>query len=81
MVIAVVHTLESLYTFSLCKSHRTGFVVGVSSGLILIYTKLTTSAFWQALYTLSTIIFGYPVWVDLRKRIQNARIESVMKVE
>jgi len=34
-----------------------------------------------ALYTVSTIIFGYPVWVDLRRRIQKARIDSVMKVE
>jgi len=61
-VIFIVHILESLYTLSLCKRHRTGFVVGT-------------------VYVLNTVIFGFPIWVDLRKRIQNARIESVMKVE
>jgi len=60
--LVVIHALESLYTLSLCKRHRTGFVVG-------------------ALYVLSTLVFGFPIWVDLRKRIQDARIESVMKVE
>jgi len=58
----ITHTLESVYTYTLCKKHRTGFVVGAS-------------------YVISTILFGYPTWVDLRKRIQAARIESVMKVE
>ncbi|KIM89323.1 hypothetical protein PILCRDRAFT_61272 [Piloderma croceum F 1598] len=61
-VTAVVHILESLYTLSLCKRHRTGFVVGT-------------------VYFLNTVIFGFPIWTDLRRRIQDARIESVMKVE
>ncbi|KAG5645478.1 hypothetical protein DXG03_006023 [Asterophora parasitica] len=34
-----------------------------------------------AAYVLSTIPFGFPIWKDLRKRIQAARIDSVMKVE
>ncbi|KZP23904.1 hypothetical protein FIBSPDRAFT_910027 [Athelia psychrophila] len=33
------------------------------------------------LYVLSTLVSGLYVWKDLRKRIQAARIESVMKVE
>jgi hypothetical protein len=37
-VIAVLHILESLYTLSLCKRHRTGFVVGVR---LFIHPKLT----------------------------------------
>ena len=79
--ILAVHLLESLYTFSLCKKHRTGFVVGV--GLFNYFAPMPNfeTAFWQSLYVLNTIIFGFPVWVDLRKRIQEARIESVMKVE
>jgi hypothetical protein len=32
-------------------------------------------------YVISTLICGFPIWKDLRKRIQDARIESVMKVE
>ncbi len=35
----------------------------------------------QAQYVFFTVILGFNVWVDLRKRIQTARIESVMKVE
>ncbi|KAG7449207.1 uncharacterized protein BT62DRAFT_669993 [Guyanagaster necrorhizus] len=34
-----------------------------------------------AQYVFFTLILGFNVWVDLRKRIQAARIESVMKVE
>jgi len=59
---ALVHVLESVYTYSLCKRHRTGFVVG-------------------ALHVFATLLFGFPVWVEMRKRIQAARIESVMKSE
>ncbi|KAK7028393.1 DUF2470 domain-containing protein [Favolaschia claudopus] len=32
-------------------------------------------------YFVATFFIGWPTWSDLRKRIQNARIESVMKVE
>ncbi|KAJ6558279.1 hypothetical protein B0H19DRAFT_946226 [Mycena capillaripes] len=32
-------------------------------------------------YLVCTFFLGFPTWSDLRKRIQNARIESVMKVE
>ncbi|KAK2461097.1 hypothetical protein APHAL10511_006876 [Amanita phalloides] len=58
----VLHVLESLYTLSLCRKHKTGFKVAT-------------------LYTVGTVIFGFCMWVDLRKRIQKARIDSVMKVE
>ncbi|KAJ7102920.1 hypothetical protein C8R44DRAFT_859112 [Mycena epipterygia] len=34
-----------------------------------------------AAYCIATWFIGFHVWKDLRKRIQNARIESVMKVE
>ncbi|KAF8736761.1 hypothetical protein AX14_013998 [Amanita brunnescens Koide BX004] len=43
--------------------------------------KHKTGSVVSALYVASTVIFGYPIWVDLRKRIQKARIDSVMKVE
>ena len=35
----------------------------------------------QTLYVFSTFIFGFSIWVDLRKRIQTARIDSVMKIQ
>ncbi|KAJ7773644.1 hypothetical protein DFH07DRAFT_878295 [Mycena maculata] len=34
-----------------------------------------------AAYILGTLAFGFPVMVDMRKRIQAARIESVMKIQ
>ncbi|KAJ4490963.1 hypothetical protein J3R30DRAFT_3427642 [Lentinula aciculospora] len=40
-----------------------------------------TGLFVGTVYILATLVFGYPIWTDLRKRIQNARIGSVMKIE
>ncbi|KAG1848968.1 hypothetical protein DFJ58DRAFT_795702 [Suillus subalutaceus] len=34
-----------------------------------------------AAYVGCTMIFGYPMWTDLKRRVQQKRIESVMKVE
>jgi len=61
-VIFVLHSLESLYTFHLCRKHSTGLLVG-------------------GLYVLSTFACGMPIWQNLRKRIQAARIDSVMKIQ
>jgi len=61
-IILVLHSLESLYTFSLCWKHSTGFLVG-------------------ALYVISTFVCGMPIWRDMRRRIQTARIDSVMKIQ
>ncbi|KAF9467579.1 hypothetical protein BDZ94DRAFT_1185309 [Collybia nuda] len=58
----VTHVLESMYTFTLCRKHKTGFFVGSA-------------------YVLATLVFGFPIWSDFRKRVQAARIDSVMKVE
>ncbi|KAI0795909.1 hypothetical protein C8Q75DRAFT_711225 [Abortiporus biennis] len=55
-----VHSLEALYTLSLCKKHRTPFLVGAG-------------------YVISTLLFGYPVFVDIRRQVQAIRIESIMK--
>ncbi|KAG6815706.1 hypothetical protein H0H93_009146 [Arthromyces matolae] len=40
-----------------------------------------TGFFTGAAYVLGTVVFGFPIWQDLRARIQNARIDSVMKVQ
>ncbi|KAJ7083984.1 hypothetical protein B0H15DRAFT_849645 [Mycena belliarum] len=34
-----------------------------------------------AAYVLGTLMFGFPIWVAMRRRIQAARIESVMKIQ
>ncbi|KAF4622377.1 hypothetical protein D9613_009286 [Agrocybe pediades] len=34
-----------------------------------------------ALYVASTLLSGFPTWVKLRKNIQAARIDSVMKIQ
>ncbi|PFH48538.1 hypothetical protein AMATHDRAFT_65255 [Amanita thiersii Skay4041] len=60
-IFVVLHCLESLYTWSLCKKH-TGPNVGT-------------------MYIVGTLMCGFPMWKDLRKRIQDARINSVMKVQ
>ncbi|KAK7039398.1 DUF2470 domain-containing protein [Favolaschia claudopus] len=39
------------------------------------------SFFVSVAYFIATFFIGWPAWSDLRKRIQTARIESVMKVE
>ncbi|KAI6043516.1 hypothetical protein EDC04DRAFT_2866325 [Pisolithus marmoratus] len=57
-----LHTLESLYTWSLCKRYVRGWSV-------------------KATYIASTFIFGMPVWMDIHRRVQQKRIESVMKAE
>ncbi|KAG6829100.1 hypothetical protein H0H92_005713 [Tricholoma furcatifolium] len=40
-----------------------------------------TGFFTGAAYVVNTLVFGFPIWQDLRARIQAARIESVMKVQ
>ncbi|KAJ6558274.1 hypothetical protein B0H19DRAFT_1376738 [Mycena capillaripes] len=32
-------------------------------------------------YIIGTLLFGFPIWVDMRRRIQAARIDSVMKIQ
>ncbi|KAF8881565.1 hypothetical protein BD779DRAFT_1545536 [Infundibulicybe gibba] len=63
--LVVLHVFESLYTSRLCRKHKT------SPG----YSILTIA------YVAATFYLGYPVWAGMRKRIQSARIDSVMKVE
>ncbi|KAF8966130.1 hypothetical protein BDZ97DRAFT_1658107 [Flammula alnicola] len=60
--LAILHSLESVYTFSLCRRHSTGFSLGT-------------------LYIFATLLSGFPVWSNLRKKIQAARIDSVMKIQ
>ena len=29
--------------------------------------------------TIGTLMFGYPIWTEMRRRVQAARIDSIMK--
>lgn len=60
--ISVIHAIESLYTWSLCKRYVRGWSV-------------------KAAYVASTFIVGTPAWMDIHRRVQRKRIESVMKAE
>ncbi|TRM69929.1 hypothetical protein BD626DRAFT_475788 [Schizophyllum amplum] len=61
-ICAGIHTLEVLYSFSLCRKHSTPFLVGTA-------------------YVVSNFVLGFPVIRSMRQQIQEARINSVMKVE
>ena len=80
--ILVAHCVESLYTFSLCWKHSTGFLVGVSI-LINSFCQWVKWSLYvpQALYVLSTLVCGWPIWRDLGIRIRAARIDSMMKIQ
>ncbi|EGN97711.1 hypothetical protein SERLA73DRAFT_184529 [Serpula lacrymans var. lacrymans S7.3] len=64
-------------------------ILGIFGGIHLleaVYTyslcrKYVKGFFPTVAYLVGTCIFGFPMWTDLRKRVQDARIESVMKVE
>ncbi|KAF7290702.1 DUF455-domain-containing protein [Mycena indigotica] len=62
-----------------------GFTVGLHflESLYTLYLCQKHRAGYEVMiaYWLSTMIFGMPVWKGLRRRIQKARIESVMKIE
>jgi hypothetical protein len=75
----VLHGLETVYMYSLCRKHRTGFWTGVSFPPAR-FSRSYLSIL-QAAYCFSTLLFGFPIFMDFRKRVQAARIESVMKVE
>ncbi|KAF9653576.1 hypothetical protein BDM02DRAFT_3182587 [Thelephora ganbajun] len=58
--VVVLHALESLYTATLVKRHRTPFRVG-------------------AMYVIGTLLCGYPGWMELKRNVQAARIDSILK--
>ena len=76
-----IHALESLYTLSLCLKHSTGVLVGVSRPCIIVQNERGLNVCPQLQYVGATFIFGMPIWASLRKRIQSARIDSVMKIQ
>ncbi|KAL4068747.1 hypothetical protein V8B97DRAFT_1872802 [Scleroderma yunnanense] len=61
-LILACHTVESLYTWSLCRRYVSGWGV-------------------RAAYMVTTLLFGGLGWITINRRIQQKRIESVMKAE
>jgi len=64
----------------------TAWFILVAHSLESLYTfnlcwKHSTGFVVGALYVLSTIFCGMPIWKNLRRRIQAARIDSVMKIQ
>ncbi|KAF8067983.1 hypothetical protein FPV67DRAFT_1167754 [Lyophyllum atratum] len=60
--------------------------IGVAHVFESMYTfvlcrRHSTGFFTGAAYLMATMAFGFPIWSDFRKRVQAARIGSVMKVE
>jgi hypothetical protein len=68
-------------------SIRAAFALaGAIHGAEALYTwslcrQYVKGAVVTAAYVGCTMIFGYPMWMDLKRRVQQKRIESVMKVE
>jgi len=59
----------------------TSIIHALESLYILSLCKKHTGFVLGAIYVFNTFVFGFPILIDMRKRIQEARIESVMKVE
>lgn len=76
-IVVVLHTAESLYTAILVKRHRTPFGVGVSSPSL--HRWPVAHPHRQAMYVLGTLLFGFPSWLELKKNVQAARIDSILK--
>ncbi|KAG6910739.1 hypothetical protein DXG01_008271 [Tephrocybe rancida] len=61
------------------------YLISVAHVLESVYTftlcRKHTGFVTGSAYVLNTLLFGFPIWKDLRSRIQTARIDSVMKAE
>ncbi|KAG1720384.1 hypothetical protein EDB19DRAFT_1647161 [Suillus lakei] len=79
------HTFRNVTGLGL--SFRTACaILGAIHGAETLYTwslcrQYVKSATVMAAYVGCTMLFGYPMWTDLKRRVQQKRIESVMKVE
>ncbi|KAJ3511060.1 hypothetical protein NLJ89_g4318 [Agrocybe chaxingu] len=75
----VSFTGTGLWTFSV-------WFIGITHPLEALYAaylsrQYSTGLVLGSLYTVSTLIAGFPVWKSMRKDVQAKRIESVMKVQ
>ncbi|KAG5735624.1 hypothetical protein E4T56_gene6970 [Termitomyces sp. T112] len=63
----------------------TTYIIGLTHVFEAAYTytlcRKHTGFLTGLAYVFATMIFGFPIWKDLRSRIQIARIDSVMKVQ
>lgn len=73
-----LHVPEALYMAHLCRKHQMRFGLGVSL-LHSFYAEELSSH--QIGYVVTTLVFGFTIWVNLKKEIKALRIKSAMKVE
>ncbi|KAJ6632444.1 hypothetical protein B0H10DRAFT_1901806 [Mycena sp. CBHHK59/15] len=84
---ALVAPAQFLHSYISPKAFKIGIAVSLGVHLLeSLYTlslcrKHKASFRVSTMYVVATAFVGYHVWVDLRRRIQAARINSVMKVE
>ncbi|KAG0706061.1 hypothetical protein DFH29DRAFT_798886 [Suillus ampliporus] len=90
-----VSTMDSFFSPAHAFRNATGFglsfrtactIFGVIHGAEALYTwslcrKYVKGAAVTATYVGFTLLLGIPIWMDLKTRVQEKRIESVMKVE
>ncbi|KAJ8595458.1 hypothetical protein M405DRAFT_727982 [Rhizopogon salebrosus TDB-379] len=90
-----VSTMDALFAPAHVFRSTTGFGLAFGTALAVMGSIHSAEALYSwylcrhyvksnlltAAYVGSTMIFGMPMWVDLKKRVQEKRIESVMKVE
>ncbi|KIJ13511.1 hypothetical protein PAXINDRAFT_170399 [Paxillus involutus ATCC 200175] len=85
VVFASARTVASAMGFqhSVIGAIQVGAVMHVFESLYTWYLcrRYVKSKFLTVAYVAATILIGVPIWSDLRKRVQEMRIESVMKAE
>jgi hypothetical protein len=79
MILGAIHGAEGLYTLSLCRRYAKGAVVTVS--LSHLSSSLALYPYVQAVYVGATVLFGIHIWKDLKRRVQESRIEAITKFE
>jgi hypothetical protein len=78
-ILGAIHGAEALYTLSLCRRSVKGAVVTVS--LSHESSSLALYPYVQAVYVGCTVLFGFHIWKDLKRRVQEKRIETITKFE
>ncbi|KIJ08217.1 hypothetical protein PAXINDRAFT_89190, partial [Paxillus involutus ATCC 200175] len=85
VVFASARTVASAMGFqhSVIGAIQVGAVMHVFESLYTWYLcrRYVKSKFLTVAYVAATILIGVPIWSDLRKRVQEMRIKSVMKAE
>lgn len=75
LVLGAGHVVESLYTGAICVGNGVPAGTTVRVTYVLSECSMTDDAcFVQVKYMLATLVYGFPTWVDLKKRL--AKVKS-----